>query len=257
MRPINLLAIERRLPTRLLLVLHTAKIRPPCLDLSACNSGRIRKRRSVANMLVQPMLLVCSTILHSFNCRSEENSSCTFVDSGTRSFFSITPKAGSVQWEHVPRVYISIGPGGKKEKEDVILYLGHRCGYSANTSQPWVERKRGVFSSTGMSFEWPPLVRTGVFFVFISFKRAEQHTFCYVFRPFSRKGVFDYVPSTQSNYLRFYGTSTRGDVFVLYKTKVVDHQNDPCLLRRHIPWYDTVCNPTRNSNIFLGFGWIS
>jgi len=124
MRPINLLAIERRLPTRLLLVLHTAKIRPPCLDLSACNSGRIRKRRSVANMLVQPMLLVCSTILHSFNCRSEENSSCTFVDSGTRSFFSITPKAGSVQWEHVPRVYISIGPGGKKEKEDVILYFG-------------------------------------------------------------------------------------------------------------------------------------
>ena len=49
-RLINPLVIERRLRMRLLL--HTTKIRPPYLDLSACNSGRIRKRRSIASILV-------------------------------------------------------------------------------------------------------------------------------------------------------------------------------------------------------------
>lgn len=53
-RLINPLVIERHLRMRLLL--HIVKIRPPCLDLSGCNSGRIRKRRSTASILVQSVV---------------------------------------------------------------------------------------------------------------------------------------------------------------------------------------------------------
>lgn len=155
-------------------------------------------------------------------------------------------------------MHISIGLGGKKRKRgcDIIFWVPVQI----QVGRGWRER-RGVFpprespnpsreSSTiyqiidrcAMSFEWHHLIKADIYiFNFCTgiFQRAELLTFCYVFRLFSRKGIFCLL-STQSNYLRFYGisasTSTyEGRCFRTLKTRVVNHQNNPCLLPKHPP----------------------
>jgi len=56
-----------------------------------------------------------------------------------------------------------------------------------------------------MSLELPPLVRSDVFFIFMSLKGAEQLSFCCVLRPFSKVGN-SRLHSTPTDYLSFYGS---------------------------------------------------
>ena len=63
-----------------------------------------------------------------------------------------------------------------------------------------------------MSLKFPPLVRSGVFFfVFLSFKGAEQLCFCCVFLPYSKVGN-SRIHSTRSDDLSFYGTCAEAGV---------------------------------------------
>jgi len=89
------------------------------------------------------------------------------------------------------------------------------------------------------------------YFLFLYLSKRLNTPFAMFFALSLEKGFFDYVLYlAQSNYSRFCGASTRGDVFVPYKTKVVDHQKNPCLLRKHPPWYST-CDPTKKPEHFL------
>ena len=65
--------------------------------------------------------------------------------------------------------------------------------------------KTQIIGRCAMSLELPPLLRSGIIFIFFMFlKGAEQLCFCFVLHPFSKVGN-SRLHSTPTDYLSFYG----------------------------------------------------